>query len=180
MEIFNKLYELFEKLLKWWVMIMPWEQGIRVRFGNKVTILNSGIYLKIPFFDEIFIQEIRTRVIDLAIMTMETKDKKIITIKALLKYQIYDIYKLYNKISHVEMTIGGIAMACTSTIINNLKKEDIIIKSIEEEVNLFLKNEDFGINEIELSILSIIEPKTFRLIRDDTYMSEGLSLNKIK
>ena len=57
MEIFNKLYDLFEKLLKWLVMIMPLEQGIRVRFGNKVTILNSGIYLKIPFsFDEIFIQ----------------------------------------------------------------------------------------------------------------------------
>ena len=47
---------------KIWVIVQPWETGLRVRAGKKVKNLSKGMYFRLPYFDSVYIQESRLRV----------------------------------------------------------------------------------------------------------------------
>jgi len=103
MNYLNDILQNIGKIFQWWVIISPWEKGIRTRFGKNVKVLEPGIHFKAPVFDCVFIQTIRSRNISLTIKTLSTMDAITISIGAVVSYSIKDIFKLYNTIHHPEM-----------------------------------------------------------------------------
>lgn len=45
-ELFAHIAEAF----KFFFVIAPWEQALRIRGGKKVDLLGAGLYFRIPFF----------------------------------------------------------------------------------------------------------------------------------
>jgi regulator of protease activity HflC (stomatin/prohibitin superfamily) len=74
------LFTYLSDFLKWWVIVLPWQEGIRIRLGNHETHLKKGIYLKIPFMHDVRVQDVRLRYDQIPIMTIGTKDKHVVTI----------------------------------------------------------------------------------------------------
>lgn len=180
MELLGQLAQFLKEIFSWWFIVTPWEQVIHVRAGKKIKILKEGFYFKIPFLDQIYKQEIRLRAVDISMQTVSTKDGEAISIKSVMNYCIKDIFKLYNTITHPEMTLSGMVMSGISEYINNRNCNYISIPELEKYVTDKLNSVDYGLGDISVRIMSWAKVKTFRLIQDQTWISEGMQMSSIK
>ncbi len=174
MELINQIVAFLKQLFDWWFLVMPWEQAVFVRAGKKTKILNDGIYFKIPFIDKVFIQTRRMRMIDVPMQTVTTKDGKPITIRSAIGYQIKDIFKLYNTISHPEINLSSLVMGAVANYIVSRDLTDISVSGVEEEIRKEFDKMDYGLSDMTFRITTWAEVKTYRLIQDASWMNESL------
>jgi hypothetical protein len=55
-----------------WVVVLPWQQALRVRGGRHVRLLKPGIYLKVPILDVVQVESVRRRTSMVPIQTLST------------------------------------------------------------------------------------------------------------
>lgn len=181
MEIFAQLIQFIKEIFSWWFIVTPWEQVVFVRAGKHVKVLKEGFYFKIPFIDQIYIQQIRLRTVDMPMQTISTEDSRTITVKSIMSYSITDIYRLYNTISHPETTLAGIVMSEISDYIRTTKHEDIDTSKMERIIIEKLNKTNYGLGELSVRITSWAEVKTLRLIQDQSWMyQESLIMTKVQ
>lgn len=179
METINQIFGFLGKLFEWWFTVMPWEQAIFIRAGKRERLLGKGIYFKIPFIDRVYIQQTRLRIIDLPVQTVSTKDGKTITIKSVIGYSIKDMFKMYNTISHPEMTLSGIVMGGISEHIKSTESNSVSPLTVETFLLEKLSGTDYGLGDLSIKITSWADVKTFRLIQDSSWMQEQLKMNYV-
>lgn len=168
----NQVQQFFEYIfnaVKVFVIIQPWQTGLRVRNGRKIKKLDKGIYFRIPYFDSVFIQETRLRVGEVPIQTLTSKDLQTLTISSSFGYSVEDIETLYNTLYHPEETLQNIAMSEVANFVftNNIK--DITPDNIEKSVLDKFKEMGYGLNFEYFKIANFAVVKTFRLIQDQSY-----------
>jgi hypothetical protein len=168
----NQVQQFFEYIfnaVKVFIIIQPWQTGLRVRNGRKIKKLNKGIYFRIPYFDSVFIQETRLRVGEVPIQTLTSKDLQTLTISSSFGYSVEDIETLYNTLYHPEETLQNIAMSEVANFVftNNIK--DITPDNIEKSVLDKFKEMGYGLNFEYFKIANFAVVKTFRLIQDQSY-----------
>lgn len=161
------LADYITNLLKWWIVVLPWQEGIRVRLGKRETHLKKGVYLKLPIIDSVFVQNIRFRYCQLPIQTVTTKDEKTVTLTGVIGFEIVDVKKLYNSISNPEATLAGAAMAEISNYFSTHRMEECSPRTVEKSVILDVGK--YGLRA-ELKLSSFAMVRTFRLIQDNTWM----------
>jgi len=176
MGIFKEIIDYISKLFTWWVIVMPWEQGIRVRFGKHITLLDKGVYLKLPLLDSIYVQEKRLRTITLPIQTLTTKDGHTITVSSSVGYSIVNISKLFNTLYMPDMTIGNIAMGKMSDFICNNNLIDCIPETIENNITNAFTEADYGLKFERIKLTTFANVRTYRLINGEGQLWEGLDL----
>ncbi len=74
----NELFRWLSELVgswKPWVVIPPWDLGVRVRLGRTAVALRAGIYLRIPFLDEVTLVNTRMRIAPTPPVTLAAGDK---------------------------------------------------------------------------------------------------------
>lgn len=175
-----QLKEFFQWLLdavKILIIIQPWQTGIIVRCGKKIRKVSGGIFFKLPYFDNVFIQESRLRVCTLPMQTLTTKDLKTITLNSCIGYSISDIEKLYNTLYHPETTIANITMSIIVEYISARNLEEINTTEIEAYVLDRLKEYDYGLSFESYRIENYAIVRTYRLIQDQSWFNEGLSMD---
>jgi regulator of protease activity HflC (stomatin/prohibitin superfamily) len=181
MEVFGQLISFIKEIFSWWFIITPWEQAVFVRAGKNIKVLKEGIYFKIPFIDQVYLQQIRLRTVDLPIQTVSTSDNKTITIKSVMTYSITDMYMLYNTISNPETTLAGIVMSEISDYIRSTDSKGLNTVIMEQNILTKLQERNFGLGDLTVRITSYAEVKTFRLIQDQSWMyAEGINMDKNK
>ncbi len=179
----NQIKELFEYLfnaIKIWVIIQPWQQGLRVRLGKTTKQLSPGIYFKIPYFDSVYVQEDRLRMVVLPIQTLSSKDNHTLTLNSSIGYSITSIQQLYQTLYHPETTIGYMAMSIISEFIFTNNLAGITPQKIEEVVLAKLKGEDYGIRFGSFKLTTFAIVRTYRLIQDGQWMDKDIDMNEKK
>lgn len=177
MNLLNSIADFLGRLLNWWYTVMPWEQAIHVRWGEKSKVKGPGFYWQIPFVDKIFIQTTRMRMVDVPMQTMSTKDGSTVTIKSCYGYSIADIEKLYQTLYHPEMTLSSMVQGKIGEYIRENLVTDITPGKIEEEVNGIIKSEEYGLKDVTVRITTFAIVKTYRLMQDGSNMYDGLNMN---
>lgn len=180
MSIIKDIIDYLAKIFTWWVVIMPWEQGIRVTLGKKTQLIEKGIFLKIPLIHSIYVQEKRMRAINLPIQTICTSDGHALTISCSVGYSIEDIVKLYNTLYQPDMTIQNIVSSKIAEQICNTKLVHCNPTIVEEGIRSSISKTDYGLKFEYVRIINFAYVKTFRLIQDQSSMWEGLDLVKAK
>jgi len=179
MEVVGQLIQFIKEIFSWWFIVTPWEQVVFVRAGKHVKVLKEGFYFKIPFIDQVYIQQIRLRTVDLPMQTITTVDNKTITIKSIMSYSITDIFTLYNTISHPETTLAGIVMSEISDYLKVTHSDSLDTKIMEKNIIDKMNEKDYGLGELTVRITSWAEVKTIRLIQDQSWMyGESLIMSK--
>ncbi|TQI72285.1 SPFH domain/Band 7 family protein [Gramella sp. Hel_I_59] len=166
--------------LKIWVIVQPWEAGIRVRNGKKIKKLDKGIHFKLPYFDSVYVQEIRLRVRELPMQTLTSKDLKTITLNSSIGYSIRDIEKLYQTLYRPEMTLQNIAMSAIAEVVYTTNARDVSPELLEKSVLSKLSAEDYGLNYEYFKVTNFAVVRTYRLIQDQSWVDSGFSLNEKK
>lgn len=180
MEVINSIAAFISKLFQWWFTVMPWEQAIHVRRGNRVHLRGAGLYFKIPFIDSVYIQTTRMRMVDTPMQTMSTKDGQTITIKSALGYTIADIRALYDTLFHPEMTLNSMVMGYISEYVRANNVADISPSNIELTLLGKIDEAKYGLKDVTVKITTFAVVKTYRLIQDGSSLYEGLNMDSKK
>ena len=164
MSVAQQIAQWFRGLFQWWVIVAPWEQGVRVRCGKRVKLLVPGMHLKLPVIDAVFVQPIRARAQHVRSQTVTTRDGKAVSLAGALQFQVADLLKLYQTLHSAFDTIeqlcqGVVSKYIYSTTLAELKQEDLE-KRVLDEVNLA----QYGIDVLGFAITSFAVVKTYRLI----------------
>lgn len=160
---------------------MPWEQAIRVRFGNRVKLLNAGFYFKIPFADIVYCQTTRLRMINMPIQTLSTRDEKVISVALSGGYQIIDMQRMFETCQHPEMVVQNIIMSAVSERVSTNILSDLSPSEIETHVReAILAGSEYGLGKFQVNVIGYAVVKTYRLIQDGHYMREELYLDQKK
>ncbi len=180
MNYLRETFEYLSKLFQWWVIIQPWERGVRTRFGSRIKLLIPGIHFRIPFFDIIYIQTIRLRVVSMCPQTISTADGVTVTAVCAVGYSIADILILFNKLFQPETTICNIVQGEVADYIGSHEAKQCSPKAIETQVLEKLNASDYGIKYEYVKVVSYAIVKTYRLIQDGHWASDNWRLDEKK
>lgn len=166
MNALSDLLSTIKKLFVWWVAVMPWEEGIRIRFGNRVRRLKPGFHLAIPFVDRAFVQNTRLRTIDAGMQTLSTRDGRNLIVAATVRLRVDDVEKLFFNMSFPTDTIADILAAAISEFVVVTESAAVNPKSIAEAVGKTLDLEPYGFGEAQVVVTDFAFIKAHRLVTD--------------
>ena len=167
----------FWKSIHPWVIINPWEQAIRVRFGKHSRRIEPGIHWKLPMFDSFFVQSIRRRVSSLDTQTAQSKDGYMVIAGGCLAYEITDINTLYQTLHHPEDTLIRDAMIAIAREIRARDQGDCSADAIERGAIGRLDFNRYGVQLLELYLTDFAFARTYRLINAPRYSNSGDTLS---
>lgn len=179
----NQVQQFLEYLFnsfKIWVIVQPWEAGLRVRLGKRIKKLKKGIYFKIPYLDSVYVQEIRQRVVNMPVQTVTTLDDKTVTFSAVIGYTVDNIEKLYQTLYHPEQTIINIAMSESTEHLRKINLKEISFDEIETKILDKINSSTYGVNINYYKMTNFASVRTFRLIQDGNWFHEGNDMDKKK
>jgi regulator of protease activity HflC (stomatin/prohibitin superfamily) len=181
MNLLQNILDFFKNLLQWWFIVEPWEQAVRVRFGKNVLLFNGGTHFRIPFFDSVYVQNVRRRLISIGSQTLTTKDRKLVTIHSTLGYTIVDVLRLQQTLHDADGTILQHVITKLAHDIATHNLGDCAPADVMDRVRANLNLEQYGLGNLEIALTSYVaDIKTIRLINDSSApWIGGASLNTV-
>jgi hypothetical protein len=180
----NTLHTIFQSigyLFRWWFLVLPWEQGVRVRFGKSVRVFASGLHFMVPFVDRVYVQNTRLRISPVPAQTLTTKDNKTVTLCGSLRYRIESILTLYQTLHQAEETLGQQAVGLVAEYVANNNLTECAPAKLAAAVSEKLNLSRFGLNETSFLITDFAVVHTYRFISDGVghsrYVSTPLDTN---
>lgn len=167
MNVVRDLIEFLKQLVAWWFIVEPWEQAVRVRFGKYVRLFHAGVHWRIPFFDKLYVQNTRRRVLSLDNQTVTTRDGKVLTLNGSIGYRIEDVLRLHQTLhdanDSVKQELIGVIARYVATHDFSECTPAILMQIALDEVDLSrygLVQEDFYVSGYVGNVPS------FRIIND--------------
>lgn len=176
MNYIGQIFDFIQKLLVWWVTIMPWEQAVFVRGGKRMRIIGPGVHLRIPFFDQVFPHTTRLRVITIPPQTVTTLDGKTLTIVMALGYSIIDIRKLYTTIYQPEGTLCNILQSSVAEAVREAEYAICTPAFIEAKALKDISIGDYGLKFEYIKATGFSQVKAYRMIQDGHWTPDALNV----
>lgn len=169
MEWLKDLFDRFAELFRWFFILQPWEQGLRVRCGKWVKKFNGGLHFKLPYLDYVFMQNCRLRITDVPNQSVTTKDDKTITFAGALRYRVQNVEPLYMKIHMGEDTISTYVQGIITDKIATSRYEDCEPEKLMEYVDneMHEQLEEWGLADCAFILTDFAKVKTYRFITGD-------------
>lgn len=161
----TQLFDALVKPFRWWVVVAPWERGIRVRTGKSVKQLDPGIHLRIPLLDRIYVQTVRIRMISAQGQTIATSDGLVLTLSVAIQYAICDIVRVYNSVANLEDTLLNVIEGLIAEIVATAQADALSPKVIEEQVTARMPSMNWGLSDVKCRVTSYAFVRTYRLIQ---------------
>jgi len=159
----------FAEAFKWWFILQPWEQALRVRAGRHIKKFGGGIHFKVPYLDAIFKQNCRLRITDCGHQTITTRDDRTITLTGQLRYRVADVTPLYTKLHMAEETIIQLIQECIADFVTVRDRDQAGPEKITKHVNEELDLKQYGLSELKFAICDYAVVRTYRLINEGFY-----------
>ena len=172
------IFHAMSQPLKWWVVVAPWEQGIRVRLGKRATRLSPGIHFRIPFLDQVFVQSTRLRIVTSGTRTLSTSDSKVVSVNVGIKFAIRDIKRLYNTVANPEMTLLNHVSSLVAEYIFKTNSKDLSPADLQNYVSDNMGDDDWGLCDVSAHIIDFALTRTYRLIGNDWERTTEFNLEK--
>ena len=144
-------------------VIRPYEKGLVERLGKYTRTADSGLTFIIPFIDRMRKIDVREHVIDVPPQEVITKDNVVVTVDAVIYYQVTDPYKVvYNVRNFVSASIK-LAQTNLRNQIGELELDQSLTS--REKVNMQLRDvldeatDKWGVKVTRVEIKKIDPPK---------------------
>lgn len=176
----NGIANLFSQLgdlLTWWVVVAPWEAGIRVRLGKHIMLLGAGIYLRIPFVDKFYLQSVRLRVITIPTQTLITADGKPLTVGATIQFNIQDMLKLYQTMHEPDETLRNLAASSIAKCVQEKNANELTPMGLGICASADLDFSRFGLALGGISVTDFAFVKSYRLIMDGRHVYQNTPIS---
>jgi hypothetical protein len=162
---------------KWWVVVAPWENGLRIRLGKVAAELCPGVHFRIPFLDRIYLQSMRLRTISDTGQTLtlapdtqqagKTIDGKVVVIAVSVEYGIKSLLTLYGKLANPENVILTRVAALIAKKVSSTQSKDLTLETLEAGIADDLPAEEWGLDRVKVYIVGFAKVRTYRLLNTD-------------
>lgn len=160
----RELFDYFARL-RFWYVVRPWEQALRIRAGRHVAIMGAGWHWCIPFIDEVLVQNTRLRVLNLPMQTVLSKDGQAITVSGVVSWRIGNLLELYQHLHVPEDWILNSVLALIARTVAGLKAEEVSSAAIGTAARETLSRCDGnGLLVTSIEITDIARVRTYRLL----------------
>lgn len=144
-------------------IVRPYERGLVERLGKFRKEVKAGIHFIIPFFDRMLKVDLREHVIDVPPQEVITKDNVVVTVDAVIYYEITDAYKAVYNVSNFEFATIKLAQTNLRNVIGELELDQTLTS--REKINTKLRTvldeatDKWGIRITRVEIKKIDPPK---------------------
>ncbi|ACJ76109.1 band 7/Mec-2 family protein [Thermosipho africanus H17ap60334] len=144
-------------------IVRPYERGLVERLGKFRKEVKAGIHFIIPFFDRMIKVDLREHVIDVPPQEVITKDNVVVTVDAVIYYEITDAYKAVYNVSNFEFATIKLAQTNLRNVIGELELDQTLTS--REKINTKLRTvldeatDKWGIRITRVEIKKIDPPK---------------------
>jgi len=111
----NRLFEWLANMFgswKFWIVIAPWNVGVRIRLGKVAKQMGPGLHFRIPFIDEITLINTRVRIDTTGTVTVAgSKPNTSRVVTANIGYAITDPAKAMLQYSYPGTVLQGFVQA---------------------------------------------------------------------
>lgn len=153
-------------LFRFWVIIAPWEQAVRVRLGRRVAVLGAGVHFRIPVVDAYYVQSTRMRQCTTGRQTVTTRDGKVATVTATVGYAIMDVLLLHNTLHHAEDTIVSLVRGLIASVVSSSDSGAMTSGSIADKATANLDLTCYGLSDASVLINEFAVSRAYRFIGD--------------
>jgi len=144
-------------------VIRPYQKGLVERLGKFNRILEPGIHFIVPFMETVKKVDMREHVIDVPPQEVICKDNVVVTVDAVVYYQIMDPVKVTYNVSNFLMAIIKLAQTNLRAIIGEMELDetlsgrDIINARLREELDKI--TDRWGVKVTRVEIQRIDPPR---------------------
>lgn len=137
-------------------IVRPYEKALVERLGKFNRILEPGIHFVIPFMEHVRKIDLREHVIDVPPQEVICKDNVVVTVDAVVYYQIMDPVKVTYNVSNFLMAIVKLAQTNLRAIIGEMELDetlsgrDIINAKLREELDKITDRWGVKITRVEI------------------------------
>lgn len=170
--MFDKLIDFLisiVELFKFWFVIRQWESGIILRLGKYTgKLLKPGFHFVWPFaIDEIHTINILPDVTELEPQTIVTKDRAVIVVQAIVKFQVANPEICLLEVGSELAALNQFTQGAIHTIISNIEYNAANVADIEKAITKEARLEvsKWGVKIHEVTIKSFGKMTSIRLIQ---------------
>ncbi len=107
-------------------VILPYQRGVVERLGRYDRTLGSGLNLIIPFFEKIKKVDMRENVIDVPPQEVITKDNVVVTVDAVIYYEVTDPFRVLYNVSNFTLAAIKLAQTNLRNIVGDLELDQTL------------------------------------------------------
>jgi len=119
-------------------IIKPYQQGIYMRLGRYITILNQGFNYVTPLVNEVVKMDLRTQVLDVPRQEVITKDNSPVYVDAIIYIKVIDPVKAFFQVTNYRTATIYLAQTTLRSLIGDMELDEIL--SNREKINLRLRD----------------------------------------
>lgn len=169
--MFDKLIDIITQWIENFlpVVIVPsYEEGVHLRFGKFKRVISSGIYFKIPLFDEVIRQHVVVTTLSLPAQSLYTLDKQNFVVKGVVKYKIADVKTFLLEVYDAKDALSDMTMSIIKNIVISIPAEKCIDPELD---NLLTKKtrveaKKWGVDIQQVTLTDVAPIRSFRLLND--------------
>lgn len=119
-------------------IIKPYQQGIYMRLGRYVKVLDQGFNYVTPLINEVVKMDLRTQVLDVPRQEVITKDNSPIYVDAIIYIKVVDPVKAYFQVTNYRTATIYLAQTTLRSLIGDMELDQIL--SNRETINVTLRD----------------------------------------
>jgi len=153
--------------LRFWVVIEPYEEGVRLRLGKFVDELKPGFHWMWPLhIDHVIIHIVVATTHHLGFGSITTRDGKAVGFNAVITHKVHDIKKAMLEIENVEDAIRDACSGEIGRVLHGSTWEEITDDSILDKLTSACRKRGFryGIEILSVQLSSLSLVKNIRLM----------------
>jgi regulator of protease activity HflC (stomatin/prohibitin superfamily) len=168
--MFDRLFDIvlqFLDLFKFWVILDPFEQGVLLRLGHYKRSLERGFHWIAPFnIDNVLIDNVVPRTVNLGEQGLTTRDGKSITVSAVVTAKISHIERALLEVENVDEALMDSCYATIGDLIVQHDWDTIRTPEFTDTVTKACRKQAFryGIEILRVQFADRLPVKAFRLL----------------
>ena len=119
-------------------IVQPYEQGVYMRLGRFVRILNQGFNYVTPLVSQVVKLDLRTMVLDVPRQEVITKDNSPTNVDAIIYTKVIDPSKAFFQVQNFRSATVYLAHTTLRSIIGDMELDEIL--SNRERINVHLRD----------------------------------------
>ncbi|MBN2219621.1 MAG: SPFH/Band 7/PHB domain protein [Kosmotogaceae bacterium] len=144
-------------------IIRPFEKGLVERLGKYRRDAEPGLQFIIPFIERMVKVDLRETVIDVPPQEVITKDNVVVTVDAIIYYQITDAFRVVYNVSNFEIAAIKLAQTNLRNVIGEMELDQTLTS--RERINVTLREvldeatDKWGVKVTRVEIKKIDPPQ---------------------
>lgn len=119
-------------------IVRPYEQGIYMRLGKFVRILNQGMNFVTPMINVVVKLDLRTQVLDVPRQEVITKDNSPVNVDAIIYIKVMDPKSAFFEVTDYRMATIFLAQTTLRSVVGEMELDEIL--SNREKINIQLRD----------------------------------------